>query len=206
MTMMKNQMTKQNDTALIILIKNPELGKAKTRLAATVGDEEALRIYKLLLAHTRSTVLGADVDRFLYYSSHIEDDEWLESDFVKRIQPSGDLGIRMKKAFLDLSKDYEKLIIIGSDCAQLKAEHITKASDLLNDNDVVIGPVHDGGYYLLGMNSYYPELMTDIEWSTASVTAQTKAKAEESKLSLATVETLSDIDYYEDWVKYGLES
>ena len=59
--------------ALIIFIKNPKLGTAKTRIAKTTGDEKALQIYKELLRYTRDVSLQADVDRFLFYSSFIDE-------------------------------------------------------------------------------------------------------------------------------------
>ena len=53
--------------AVIIFVRNPELGKVKTRLAATVGDEEALNIYALLLNHTMQEASKVAADKFVYY-------------------------------------------------------------------------------------------------------------------------------------------
>lgn len=198
-------MKKTNKVALIIMIKNPVLGKAKTRIAATTGDEEALRIYKLLLDYTRKVTESTSVDRYLYYSDYLEDDAWSPEVFNKRIQASGDLGNRLRDAFYTLSKDYDKMIVIGSDCAAITPDHIMTAVEALDSSDMVLGPVHDGGYYLLGMNGYHPELISDIEWSTDAVTAQTLSKAESIDLSSIQLETLHDIDYHEDWLAHGLE-
>ena len=194
-----------NKVALIIMIKNPVLGTAKTRIAATTGDEEALRIYKLLLDHTREVAQSTPVDRYLYYSDYVEEDAWSSEIFNKRVQASGDLGNRLQDAFSTLSEDYDKMIVIGSDCASITPDHIMAAADALDISDMVLGPVHDGGYYLLGMNKYYPELISDIEWSTDVVAAQTLNKAEAINLSSSTIETLHDIDYHEDWLAHGLE-
>lgn len=194
-----------NKVALIIMIKNPVLGKAKTRIAVTTGDEEALRIYKLLLDYTRKVTESTSVDRYLYYSDYIEDDAWSSEVFNKRVQASGDLGNRLRDAFSTLSEDYDKMIVIGSDCASITPEHIMTAADALDSSDMVLGPVHDGGYYLLGMNGYHPELISDIEWSTDAVSAQTLSKAESKNLSTGIIETLHDIDYHEDWLAHGLE-
>lgn len=202
---MKIALKNKDRAALIIFIKNPQLGKAKTRIAATVGDEEALRIYKLLLQYTRDMTMSVNIDKYLYYSDYIADDEWDENTYHKRVQSNGDLGQRMRSAFESLSEDYEKIIIIGSDCMQLTADHINKAVKVLSDHDVVIGPVYDGGYYLIGMNAYYEELLSNIDWSTDAVTSQTLDKAISSGLSFKTIDTLSDIDYHEDWIAYGLE-
>lgn len=198
-------MKKTNKVALIIMIKNPVLGKAKTRIAATTGDIEALRIYKLLLDYTRKVTESTSVDRYLYYSDYLEDDAWSPEVFNKRIQSSGDLGNRLRDAFSTLSKDYDKMIVIGSDCASITPDHIMTAAEALDCSDMVLGPVHDGGYYLLGMNGYHPELISDIEWSTSAVTAQTLSKAESINLTSTQIETLHDIDYHEDWLAHGLE-
>lgn len=194
-----------NKVALIIMIKNPVLGKAKTRIAKTTGDEEALRIYKLLLAHTRAVTTATHVDRYLYYSDYIEEDDWSDHKYNKRVQTNGDLGARLRAAFSELSHEYDKMLVIGSDCAEITPDHIHSAAEALDHYDIVIGPVHDGGYYLLGMKGYHPEVITDIDWSTDAVTAQTLSKAKQKDLSYHKIETLHDIDYHEDWLEFGLE-
>jgi len=71
------------NTAVIVFIKNPELGKVKTRLAKSVGDDKALAIYMQLMEHTRLQMLGVEgVERYVFYSSFVdEDDDWLPIDF-----------------------------------------------------------------------------------------------------------------------------
>ena len=79
---------------LIIFVKNPELGKCKTRLAATVGDEKALRFYEKMLERTLEVVTPAKANKAIYYSSFIDkNDLWPENEgFTKEIQLNGDLG------------------------------------------------------------------------------------------------------------------
>ena len=75
-----------NDKALLIFIKNAELGKVKTRLAQTVGDAKALDIYKALLEHTRTIALTTSAECLLFYSSFIEyQDEWSNDHFQKQL-------------------------------------------------------------------------------------------------------------------------
>ena len=86
--------------ALIIFIRNPELGKVKTRLARKLGDEKALQIYKALLQHTRQQVKEVDAGRLLFYSEKIaSNDDWLAAQFEKHLQYEGNLGERMHHAF-----------------------------------------------------------------------------------------------------------
>ena len=194
-------------TGIIVFIKNPRLGHVKTRLAKDVGDERALEIYLKLTAHTQRVLSAVPyVNRNVYYSEFIDDtDDWSTDTFIKGLQSNGDLGDRIKHAFSEVFEQNEKVIIIGSDCAQLSANHIQQAIDTLDNNNVVIGPSLDGGYYLLGMDSNFQFLFEDIEWSTESVFETTKNKALAQDLTVAEIEKLSDIDYIEDWEKYGLK-
>lgn len=192
--------------ALIVFIKNPELGKVKTRLAKTLGDEKALAIYQALLKHTRETALQLDVSRMLYYSSFIpEEDEWSEEDFQKYIQYGEVLGERMYYAFEDALTVHDKAVIIGSDCASLTPEIVQEAFDQLDRFPFVIGPAQDGGYYLLGMKRLQIELFTQIPWSTEQVFPETMARINALGKMAYQLPELSDIDLEEDWQKYGWE-
>ncbi len=192
--------------ALIIFIKNPEKGKVKTRLAQGVGEDKALRIYKALLAHTRRVALAVDAQRLLFYAFRIDKmDEWPEPAFQKRLQQGESLGERMHHSFTVALRQAEKAVIVGSDIAQLSTQIIKAAFRQLGTHDYVIGPAKDGGYYLLGMKAPSPELFEGIAWSTEAVFAETVAKIEEQGKTYALAPTLSDIDYAEDWEKYGWE-
>lgn len=191
--------------AIIIFIKNPIAGQAKTRLAAEVGGEKAMAIYKSLLAYTRTVSLMVNAERYLYYSGEILDDEWDVSSFNKKLQSGKDLGARMSNAFKEVLSTNDKVLIIGSDCPQLNLMTISKAFSELDSHDHVIGPSKDGGYYLLGMKSYNPEVFTGIDWSTDAVCNQTIQKINLSDRTYGLIEELSDVDYKEDWEKYGWE-
>jgi rSAM/selenodomain-associated transferase 1 len=188
----------------LIFIKNPELGKAKTRLAATVGAERALSIYRQLLAHTRRVVRAVEARRLLYYSRFVDtQDEWSAAEFDKRLQVAGDLGLRMQQAFAEaFAEGGGPVLIIGSDCAELSPAIIEEAFRQLETHDIVIGPARDGGYYLLGMRTFTPAVFQDMEWSTAEVLQQTLARIPEGH-SYFLLPTLSDVDTEADWLTYG---
>lgn len=189
---------------LVVFVKNPELGKVKTRIAATTGDQEALRIYLELLSHTQRIVSKLHCNRYVYYTDHIpSQDLWPSDQYQKRIQPTGDLGQKMSAAISDVLLQCDKALLIGSDCASLTTEHLQQAMELLQQSDIVLGPTFDGGYYLIGMKEHHPQLFSDISWSTDEVYAQTVAKAQSMGLSVASLATLSDIDYEKDWLQYG---
>lgn len=190
---------------LLIFIKNPIKGRAKTRLAATVGDDEALRIYLELLKHTRNIATQIDTHRNLFYSHFIDNkDEWSNEAFDKQLQIDGDLGEKMAAGFqTTFENGATKAVIVGSDCASLTKEIVDAAFAQLETNDFVIGPADDGGYYLIGMKEFTPELFQNIAWSTEQVFPQTIEVINNKNKSYALLPTLSDIDYEEDWLKYG---
>lgn len=183
---------------LLIFTRNPELGKAKTRLAKTVGDETALEIYKFLLQRTRDISSKVDADKAVYYSVKIrENDIWDESIFQKHQQKGEDLGIRMLNAFKNgFEAGYEKIIIIGSDLYDLSSTDIDNTFYQLEENDVVIGPALDGGYYLLGMKKMYQQVFQNKEWGTETVRKDTLQDLIQQQVKL--LEEKNDIDVYED--------
>ena len=183
---------------LLIFTRNPELGKAKTRLAKTVGDETALEIYKFLLEKTRDISSKVTSDKAVYYSKKIrENDIWDSSTYQKHQQVGEDLGIRMLNAFKNGFKaGYEKVMIIGSDLYDLTSEDIENAFDELNNNDLVIGPAEDGGYYLLGMNSLHSTIFKNKNWGTETVRKDTLSDLKDKKVKLLAFK--NDIDVYED--------
>jgi uncharacterized protein len=188
--------------ALIIFIKNAELGKVKTRLAATLGDEQALAIYKKLLSLTQKITLQIDCQRYLYYSNFIDvKDDFSESDFMKRVQIGENLGERMSNAFTEVLTMHPRAVIIGSDCAELQAGTLNEAFLHLVTHDFVLGAAEDGGYYLLGMKEAQPEVFANIEWSTDEVFAKTILNIKQLEKTISFTPTLSDLDNEIDWAK-----
>lgn len=191
----------QERRALIIFVRKPELGKVKTRLAATIGDEAALAAYRAMLAHTREVALATDCERYLFYAGAVEaDDEWDPQHFRKFLQADGDLGARMRAAFQQVfAEGHDKALIIGSDCLDLRPSHLSFAYRSLAISPVVIGPARDGGYYLLGLREDIPALFKGIQWSTDQVLMQTLAVLDALQRSYSLGETLHDIDTEADW-------
>ncbi|MEP2027045.1 MAG: TIGR04282 family arsenosugar biosynthesis glycosyltransferase [Reichenbachiella sp.] len=189
-----------SNEALIIFAKNPEIGQVKTRLAKKVGDAEALAIYEKLLAFTQVESAKTKADVIVYFTPKIpQKDGWGAVD--KKLQSSGDLGIRMSDALKSELANYDKVCIIGTDCAQLTGEFITDAFAQLNSHDVVLGPANDGGYYLLGMKQFEASLFEGIDWSTEKVLNQTVGAINALNKSYALLPQLIDVDTIEDWEK-----
>ncbi len=188
-----------SENCLIIFVKNPELGKVKTRLARTLGDEAALDIYKKLLHHTHTITHGLSCDKKLYFSNHIEKLEGWSEDYEPMVQSDGDLGEKMKSAFQTELSHYQKICIIGSDCAELRKIIIEAAFSALDQYDAVLGPANDGGYYLLGLKQMQASLFDDMPWSTDRVLTETKTRLQKSNLTIHLLPELIDVDTAEDW-------
>ncbi len=189
--------------ALIIFTRKPELGKVKTRLAKSVGDEKALEVYKHLLLHSAEISSQVNAEKQVWYTNSIEKkDIWNGKVFKKYTQADGDLGNKMNHAFfINFKNEFEKVVIMGTDLLDIDTNLIEKAFEHLDHHDVVIGPAEDGGYYLLGMNHFIPEVFEDVEWSTSKVLKQTLEKLKHKSVML--LDEKNDIDYKEDALRHA---
>ena len=182
-------------------------GRTKTRLAATIGNEKALFVYKQLISITTNVLINLPFDKLIYYSEFIPldiEDKEIETaaKTLVLIQHGNDLGARMLNSFSDQFKiGYSRLIIIGTDCPGLNSELLLNAFNALESHDIVIGPAADGGYYLLGMSKLYPELFEGVEWSTSKVYGQTVDIISKLGLSFSLMPVLRDLDNEND-LKY----
>jgi rSAM/selenodomain-associated transferase 1 len=195
-----------HDIALIVFVRNPEIGKVKTRLAKVIGDEKALQVYNLLLAHTRQITTPLTCRKFIYYADGIpEHDSWTDQGYTKRQQFGDDLGQRMANAFRELfDQGFKRVLIIGRDCYQLQTDTIEDAIKRMDNYEAVIGPTYDGGYYLLGLNRFTPELFTDKAWSTDQVCKQTTEDLNRLDLSFYLLDQLHDVDEAADLEVNGI--
>ena len=185
---------------LIVFARNPRLGKIKTRLAKSIGNKNALKVYLHLLEHTAHVVRGLKCVKHIYYDSFIEkDDIFNEKDFNKNIQVGDDLGIKMYNSLKDVFGQWaEKVLIIGTDCFELKASVIDKAFEALDNNDAVIGPAKDGGYYLLGLKQLKKEYFTNKLWSKENVFLDTLLDFKRLNMTYFVLEQLNDVDVKDD--------
>ncbi len=207
---------KKTENALIIFIKNPQLGKVKTRLAKTVGDEKALDIYlelskitgencQMLLQGTQLLRGQSAIQAYVFYSDFInKNDDWANDIFEKAVQSGDDLGDRMLNAFTFILQKHPKACIIGSDCPTLSVAILETAFEVLDKNDFVVGPSTDGGYYLLGMNATSPPqyLFENMDWSTENVLPETLKRIIEQGKTVALLPELTDVDDEKDWLNY----
>jgi rSAM/selenodomain-associated transferase 1 len=197
-----NLNTKNLENLLLIFTRNPVLGKTKTRLAKTIGDENALDVFRILLNHTVSETRSIQADKRVCYADFIdEQDVWHNDVFQKKLQNGVDLGERMRHAFEDAFEEgYQKVVVIGTDLLDLKTEILENAFASLEDFDVVIGPAADGGYYLLGLKAPNDAIFENKTWGTDTVLRDTLSDLETKSVCL--LETLNDIDTEKDLLPY----
>ena len=185
-----------NKDLLIIFVKNAAKGQVKTRLAATVGEDKALAIYHELLIHSLKITRSLPVDKAVYYSEFVEErDIWPGSVYQKRVQRGQDLGKKMYFAIEEnLQQGYDRVCLIGTDIYDLTSDIMLQAFQVLEQNDITLGPARDGGYYLIGMKKPYGEIFNLKAWSTPDVRKETVEKIRTLGLSYGLLPMLNDID------------
>jgi rSAM/selenodomain-associated transferase 1 len=182
-----------------------QLGKVKSRLAAKIGDQSAAEVYRLFLEHLSQKFSKTADTRILAYAPIDRKMEFISlagSDWQTQVQKGADLGEKMADFFSQqFTAGNAAVVLIGSDSPQLTPDYITAAFVAIQQSDIVIGPASDGGYVLVGMRKLTPGIFSGISWSTPDVLAQTFKRAEDLKLSVATLDTCFDVDTLADLQK-----
>lgn len=179
---------------IIVFVKNPVEGQVKTRLGSQIGHWAALEVYKALTKLTAKAC--KNFIHAVYYNQWVDNDDDFKTKH-KYIQRGNNLGDRMRNALLDgFSMGYTQQILIGSDLPDLSSTIIQHAFEQLQKYEVVLGPAHDGGYYLVGMQSPFKEIFNNVDWSTDKVLDQTLEHCK--SLCYALLDTRIDIDTQKD--------
>ena len=201
---------------LIVFGRYPVPGRTKTRLIPALGPIGAADLQRQLtekiVATAKAFALGrgGNVDVCFEGGSEQKMRRWLGSDLSLSRQAAGDLGTRMYAAFLAaFQRGCRRAVLIGTDIPEMRADHFRQAFDALSENDLVIGPSRDGGYWLIGLNSP-ARLFEGIKWGTRAVLGQTLALANGQGLKVKKLDYLTDIDTEKelrerlpDWTEKG---
>ncbi len=197
-------MNTRNTNCILLFVKSPATGKVKTRLAAEIGEDAALRFYRCFVEDLLSMI--AIVNGQLRLCFHPPEAmsqmrQWLGDRHSYTPQRGRDLGDKMKNGFIDAFEEgFTKVVIIGSDIPDLPEEFLRQAFNRLDSSDAVIGPSSDGGYYLIGFSrdSFLAEAFDDIAWSTSEVFDQTRIKLDAHRLTVHLLPQWHDVDTRED--------
>ena len=183
--------------AIAILAKAPLPGFAKTRLAAALGADGAAALQGRLIERAVETARAADIGPVTLWAAPDQDHPAFQAlaalfGVALARQPEGDLGARMLAA---ITAARGPALVIGTDCPALAPSHLVAAADALHAGvDVVVVPVEDGGYGLIGMREPQPQLFADMPWSTAAVMAETRRRLVRLALSWREPARLWDVD------------
>lgn len=144
-----------------VFARPPVAGQVKTRLAATLGDVEALDVYRQLLDITLQQVVASGFPCALFAAAPSAQLAGLADQYgaTLHLQQGNGLGERMIRAMAELHQQYQRVLLIGSDCPALTAHHLKQGAAALMQSAAVIGPAEDGGYWLIG--SADPTLWSD---------------------------------------------
>lgn len=196
---------KKSKSHLVILFcRYPIPGHVKTRLIPALGSVGAANIHRELTETILKTLIqgrvrmGFDMQVRFDGGSLKKMSQWLGSDHAYEEQGEGDLGRRMYWAFHDaFRKGYQRVILIGSDIPDMKTGHIREAFHALEDNDLVLAPSTDGGYWLVGLKRP-ADIFQIANWGSHKVLEQTLTQVKNHGLSVQQIKALSDIDTMED--------
>ena len=188
--------------ALYIIAKAPRAGLAKTRLGRGIGDAAAIVLYEAFLRDLAARFADAPFECGWYVTPH---DAWDDiSPLVDRgetkvlLQGEGDLGERQRELFRGAAaRGEERVVLIASDSPQLTVGVVQRAFHELGRHDLVFGPTHDGGYYLIGMRGFV-DVFRGVPMSVGTELEAVVAAARLAGLSVGRVETTFDIDVAED--------
>lgn len=183
------------DAALIVFAKVPRPGEVKTRLTPILTPAEAAQLYEAFLRDALALYADLSVHVRLYLAPPLPDDFPTEEVDVVLEQEGEGLGERMKNAFRDTLDDYERASIVGTDHPTLPLSFIRQSFSVLQtERSVCIGPSQDGGFYLLGMNAFYPQLFDGMSYSHDGVFTDTLARVGTTDARLTVLPRWYDVD------------
>jgi len=190
---------------LIIVTRYPEIGKTKTRMIPLLGAKGAMELHRQMTEYlvNKCQSLGQNNREIIIYftggNEHLMQ-QWLGSNFIYKPQVEGDLGLKMKSAFIDaFNQGITEAVLIGTDCPEITIELLQQSFKLLiNNQDLVLGKAQDGGYYLIGLNRLIEPIFHHIKWGSSQVLSQTLTIAKNLNLNYHLLPELSDIDRPED--------
>ncbi|MFC1708929.1 TIGR04282 family arsenosugar biosynthesis glycosyltransferase [Candidatus Omnitrophota bacterium] len=183
---------------LIIFAKEPQKGKVKTRLKSCLSDTQCLNLYKAFLKDTFDLAKSIKCDlKVLAYDLGCSSPYYLKKagrSFQLYEQQGRSLGQKMHNAFKSIKGGDFKLVIIGSDSPTLPAIFIEDAFKRLDNNDLVLGPTFDGGYYLVGLKKPCLAIFKGIKWSSSYVLDGTLRNARKLGKKISILKSWYDID------------
>lgn len=192
-------------TAIIVFAKAPVPGLAKTRLAPALGEAGAAVLAERMLRQALAQAVAADVGPVELCAAPDASHPALQAAAAEHgvrltEQGTGDLGLRMHRAFARSLMHHGRVLLIGTDAPSLDAAVLRQAASALQDHDAVFVPALDGGYALVGQRRADPRWFSDMRWSHDRVMEDTRERLRAAGVRWAELPAVADIDEPADLV------
>lgn len=198
-----------NDRILVIMAKAPRAGEVKTRLAASLSFEAVTNFYCCLLEDTLALARSLnDVEvAIMCPESDVSDLSELAGKEVSVVAQKGEgLVEGLTSVFSHFGGNYARpMIAFNSDSPHLPRSILEDAFETLATHDLVVGPTHDGGYYLVGAKVSHPTLFAGDGMGTNSALERLLARAQALNLSVGFADIFYDIDVAADFRRLAEE-
>lgn len=193
-----------------VLTRTPVAGTVKTRLFPLLGPEGAAKAHEKLLTHVVRTVqswceASAGDRRFLLWCTPDPLHPFFDGLVprrARRVQPSGDLGQRLAGIVFDQIENHRSVIVVGGDAVSVSANTLDQAVSALDQCDAVMVPAEDGGYVLLALSRFHPDLFCEISWGSSTVARETEKKLTTLGWNWRKLPALWDVDRPSDWQRF----
>lgn len=197
------------DRVLVIMAKAPRPGAVKTRLALSLSPEAIIAFYRCLLDDTLAlarSLSGVEIAIMCPESDVSELTALADKEIRVVAQQGGGLAAGLTSVFAHFAHAQQRRVIaFNSDSPHLPRSVLEDAFEILTDNDVVVGPTHDGGYYLVGAKAPHPTLFADDGMGTSSALERLVSRTKALELSVGFGPRYYDIDVQQDMARLAAD-
>lgn len=198
-----------SNRVLVIMAKAPRAGVVKTRLAPSLSPEAVIAFYRCLLDDTLALARSlSDVEvAIMCPDSDVNELAQLAGNEVSVVVQKGEgLAAGLTSVFAHFVEDRQRHIIaFNSDSPHLPRSVLEDAFETLAAHDVIVGPTHDGGYYLVGAKAFHPTLFANDGMGTNSALERLLSRARDLELSVGFAAPFYDIDVPDDLTRLAAE-
>jgi len=196
------------DGVLVIMAKAPRPGMVKTRLAQTLSVEAVTELYRCLLDDTMALAhaLRSVKVAIMCPASDVQELAELAAGTTAVVAQQGDgLTAALTSVFAQFAAGGQRVVAFNSDSPHLPVSVLASAFEMLTAHDVVVGPTHDGGYYLVGAKAAHEALFHGDGMGTNSALDTLLARAGRLQLSVGFTDLFYDIDVEGDLTRLAAE-
>ena len=199
----------ESGCTLVLMAKAPRQGEVKTRLANAIPIEAVTELYRCLLDDTVALArsLGTVEVAIMCPAPDVEELARSVRGAADVVAQAGEgLAAGLISVFAHFTaRGRQRVVAFNSDSPHLPVSVLASAFETLESQDVVVGPTHDGGYYLVGARASHPSLFDDDGMGTRSALEALLVRARELQLSVGFTDPFYDIDVEADLIRLAEE-